>query len=238
MDSKRFNELYDRAYERYCKVFSEFLNIEEQSILKGTHLPCVTFGGYDMAQRVVAGFGEGLENDDFPIVCLYISPAAKKFADKLTHRDYLGALMNLGIKREMLGDIVIDNNSGYLFCLEQIKNYIIDNLSRVKHTAVSVKETASLPDCICCEPEDTEYIVSSLRLDVLISAVFKLSRKESARLFEAGKVFVNSRQIVNTSYILKENDVISVRGFGRFIFTSTLRATKKDRLAVNVKIYK
>ncbi|MDD6727911.1 MAG: YlmH/Sll1252 family protein [Eubacteriales bacterium] len=238
MIEKRFNELYDRAFQRNQKVFSEFLNMEEQSVLKQTYLPCTTFGGYDMAERVVAGFGDEVENDDFPISCLCVSPVSKKFADKLTHRDFLGSLMNLGIKREMLGDIVIADNVGYVFCLEQVKGYIAQSLTRVKHTSVSVKETDTLPDCVQSVPDDSELVVSSCRLDVLICAVYKLSRKEALKLFACGNVFVNSRQTENSSYTVKENDIISVRGFGRFTFTATLRKTKKDRIVVAVKVYK
>ena len=237
MIEKRFNELYGRAYERQYKVFSEFLNLEEQSVLATSYLPCKKYGGYDTAERVVAGFGENVENSDFPIKCLVISPVMSKFADKLSHRDFLGSLMNLGIKREMLGDIIVSDNCGYLLCLEQIADYIRDNLTRIKHTSVSVKEVDSLPENIIKEPEPAELVVSSLRLDVLISAVYKLSRNEASKLFSAGKIFVNSKLTENTSYQVKENDRISVRGFGRFIFLEQLRKTKKDRLVVEIKKY-
>ena len=237
MDEKRFNELYNRAFEREYKVFSEFLNLEEQSILANSYLPCKTYGGYNMAERVIAGFGEDIENRDFPIKFLVISPVMQKFADSLSHRDFLGALMNLGIKREMLGDIIVSDNCGYLLCLEQIADYIKDNLTRIKHTNVSVKEIDALPDNIIKEPEPAELIVSSLRLDVLISAVYKLSRSDTSKLFSAGKIFVNSKLTENTSYQIKENDIISVRGFGRFAFSEQLRKTKKDRLVVEIKKY-
>ena len=99
MIEKRFEELNERAYERGYNTFSDFLNMEEQSVLKSTFIPCVLFGGYSMAERVVAGFGEDLNDEKFPIVCVCAKPLIQKFADELTHRDFLGALMNLGIKR-------------------------------------------------------------------------------------------------------------------------------------------
>lgn len=237
MDEKRFNELYSRAYEKSYNVFSDFLNLEEQSVLANTYLPCITYGGYDTAERIIAGFGKDIEKADFPVTWLIISPVIQKFADKLTHRDFLGALMNLGIKREMLGDIIIADNCAYLVCLEKISRYVMDNLSRIKHTNVKVSKTDSLPDNIIKPPKSNELVVSSLRLDVLISAVYKLSRNEASRLFTAGKIFVNSKLIVNTSYQIKEQDIVSVRGFGRFTFSQQLRKTKKDRLVVEVIIY-
>lgn len=237
MDEKRFNELYNRAYTRSYKVFSEFLNLEEQSILANAYLPYTAYGGYDMAERIIAAFGDNIEKSDFPIKCLIIAPVMQKFADKLTHRDFLGALMNLGIKRELLGDIIIADNCGYLFCLEQISKYIKDNLNQIKHTNVTVTETDALPDNIIKAPEPGELVISSRRLDVLVSAVYKLSRNETAGLFSAGKIFVNSKSSSNASYQIKENDIVSVRGFGRFTFLQQLRKTKKDRIAVEVIIY-
>lgn len=236
--TKRLKELYNRAFMNNYSVYSDFLNMEEQSILASLKLPSVNFGGYDMAERVVAGFGDYVDESTFPIKCICISCVAAKFADMLTHRDFLGALMNLGIKRELLGDIVIRDNAGYVLCLEQIADYIIDNLTRIKHTSVKVTLLDEIPELLTAEPMEQELIVSSRRADALVSAVFKLSRSEASRLFAAGKIFVNSKQTENTSYMVKENDVVSVRGFGRFVAGDTLRQTKKDRLVVSIKVYK
>ncbi len=236
MIEKRFNELYNRSYDKNIICFTDFLNIDEQSILEGTYLPCVKYGGYPLSERVVAGFGKDIDETDFPIALLKISPVNQKFADKLTHRDFLGALMNLGIKRELLGDIIVSENTGYLFCLEQIKDYIIDNLSRLKHTTVSVCELNHLPDTAVREPESRQVIVSSLRLDALISAVYKLSRSESNKLFSQDRVFVNSKAAANNSYQLKDGDIISVRGFGRIYYISQLKTTKKNRIVVDIRI--
>ena len=84
--------------------------------------------------------------EDFPIVTLKIAPKSEKFADKLTHRDFLGALMSLGIEREVLGDIVIRDNVGYLFAKEDIAEYIKDSLTEIKHTAVRINTADSLPE--------------------------------------------------------------------------------------------
>ncbi|MCC8072707.1 MAG: YlmH/Sll1252 family protein [Clostridiales bacterium] len=238
MDEKRFNELYNRAYSREYTVFSDFLDMNEQSILEKMHLPHKSFGGYDMAERAVAGFGEETDDSDFPITCLCIEPVRQKFADALTHRDFLGSLMNLGIKRELLGDIIVEGNCGYLFCLNRIAPYIVDNLSRVKHTTVRVSTAESLPNIANEMPSQSQIIVSSARLDSVISAVYKLSRSESASLFNNEKVFVNSRLTEHGSHNLKEGDKVSVRGFGRFVYDGLIRKTKKDHLAVGVRIYR
>lgn len=237
MIEKRFNELYNRAFEKHYHTFTEFLNLDEQSILISTYLPCTKFGGYHLAERIIAGFGENIQENDFPIVCLKISPVNKKFSDKLTHRDYLGAIMNLGIKRELLGDIIVSESNAYLFCLSQISEYIADNLRRIRHTTIKTELVDTLPEDAVSQPEGCEIVVSSLRIDVLVSAVYKLSRNEASKLFSSGKIFVNSKLTENASYTVKDDDIISVRGFGRFTFLQQLRKTKKDRIVIEILKY-
>lgn len=202
------------------------------------YLPCILYGGYQGAERVVAGFGSDIKNQDFPISCVEIKPVMQKFADGLSHRDFLGALMNLGIKRELLGDIIVFENCGYVFCLDKIADFIADNLSRVRHTTVKVQKVDEPPIKAVESPEPEDVIIASLRLDVAVCQVFKLSRNECSKLFETGKIFVNSRLTENRSCQLKDGDMVSVRGFGRFQFLSVVRKTKKDRLVAELRIYR
>ena len=234
-------DLSRRAYERGYNTFSDFLNIEEISALESIKAQLngayTIYGGYDEAERCVVGFGDDLSNNDFPIVCIEISPLLQKFADKLTHRDFLGALMNLGINRNTLGDIIVEENRGYLFCLDSISEYIIDNLTRIKHTTVKCEVLDGAPDSVLKEPEPKEIVVSSLRADAVISAVYHLSRNSAKALFAQDKVFVNHRVEQSTSLQLKDGDSVSVRGYGKFTMNEVLRSTKKDRLVVKVNIY-
>ena len=211
--------------------------MEEQSTATSLNLPCTSFGGYENAERVVIGFGEEIKNEDFPICCIKIEPLQQKFADKLSHRDFLGSLMNLGINRSTLGDIIIDDNCGYLFCLESISDYILENLTRVKHTSVKCTIISADKELKIKEPEEKEIIVSSIRADAIIGAVYKLSRNQVSALFSQQLVFINSKCITKPSAFLRENDVVSVRHKGRFVFCGELRKTKKDRVIVEVKVF-
>lgn len=237
---KRIKELSHRAYERSYSTFSDFLNLDEISTLLTLRLESNfrLFGGYENADRCVAGFGDDVDNLHFPIICVKIEPSLQKFADRLNHRDFLGALMNLGINRNTLGDIVINNNTGYLFCLESISRYITENLNRVRHTTVKCEMINDIPEFISSEPEPQEITISSQRADVVVSAVFRISRSQAAQLFNQEKVFINSGTAYKESLTLKENDTVSVRGYGKFIFSKPLRKTKKGRTAVEVKIYR
>lgn len=175
---KRFEELSSRAANRYYTTFSDFLNMEEQSELLALRLnsPFRLYGGYDGAERCIAAFGDECNECQFPISFIKIEPSSKKFADKLTHRDFLGSLMGLGIKRETLGDIIIKDNTGYLMCLDSVADYIIGSLDKVKHTSVKCSAVPELPQGVQSEPEEQQEIVASLRIDVLAAAVYNLSR--------------------------------------------------------------
>lgn len=237
---KRFFELAERAARRNYVTFSDFLNIDEKSLLEGLKLPVThrLFGGYDGAERCVAAFGDGCDDADFPISIIKARPAAPKFADELTHRDFLGSLMGLGIKREVLGDIVIAENTGYIFCLESIAQYILQNLDKVRHTSVRCEIVEELPETARKQPEEKRLTVASERLDAVVAAVWGYSRNAVKEYFIGGRIFVNNRLCENFSHIPKNGDIISVRGTGRFVYHGVHGSTKKNRLVISVGIYK
>lgn len=237
----RFKELSSRSQNRGIYLYSDFLNLYEQTVLYDEIKYGYTlFGGFEDAERKIACFGD---ETDFgyppspPVVIICIEPLSAKFSDELTHRDFLGSLIGLGIKRETLGDIIITDNKGYLFCLENISQYIIDNLTKVRHTSVSCSICESLPHSALPQPKEKMVIVSSLRLDGIISAIYNLSRSKSAALIDGEKVFINGKLTINNSLPLKENDIISVRGYGRFKFKEISGDTRKGRLRIICEVY-
>lgn len=239
LTKKRLTELSHRAFERGYTTFSDFLNLEEISLLKSLHTESEynLYGGYDNADRCVASFGE-CEEYQYPISCIKIEPANQKFADELSHRDFLGALMNLGINRSTLGDIIITNNTGYLFCLNNIKEYILQNLDRIKHTTVRCTESVLPAEIAEKKPEPVELTVSSQRVDITVAAVFKLSRNTVTQLVNQEKVFINSKIAYKESLTLKSGDIVSVRGKGKFIFDGEIRQTKKNKSVIGIRLYK
>lgn len=239
---KRLTELSSRCNLNDCYTYSEFLTLSEQDALNNTKLsaPYTLIGGYTGAERKIVRFGdESLYgyNEEAPVCWLCISPIAPKFADKLTHRDFLGSLTGLGIKREVLGDIIVFENQGYLFCLKSISKYIKEELTQVKHTNVRVSYIDAPPYGSTALPDKKQIVISSERLDAIIAAAYNLSRTQSQKLFLQEKVFSNSRLIANTSYLPKCGDIISVRGYGRFIYEGIAGETKKGRFRANVRIF-
>lgn len=237
---RRFIELGQRAYNGIW-ANTEFLSIAEQSVLmscaKEIVSPFYLDGGHPSCERRVAMFG----SEEFcgytaepPVACVRISPKNEKFSDRLEHRDFLGALINLGIRREVLGDIFVREHCAYLFCMDTIAQYIADSLERVRHTTVVCASVDDVPEELAVSMKRMEINVPSERADAVVSAVYKLSRTQCQQLFAAQRVFINARVTENSSRNLKEGDVVSVRGFGRFSYCGALRETKKGRLYVAV----
>lgn len=240
---KRLAELGDRAETRQMLVYSDFLNLHEQGVLQSAKIrvPFVLFGGHPSAERKVACFGtEDVDKaaENAPFVLLKIAPAAPKFAETLTHRDFLGSILALGLRRERVGDILLFDNSGYVFCMENIAAFLTENLERVRHTTVRVTLADALPNALTAEPEPQSVVVASERLDAVLSAVFRLSRSEAQKQIAAERVFVDSCAVTRADMVLKPNCIVSARGYGRFRYCGTQRETKKGKLRVTVQIYK
>lgn len=242
MLKKRLLELSARADARGRWMYTDFLTLAEQDILSRLRLatPYVLLGGTDTAERRVAAFGSEFQfgyGPEAPVCCLEVSPTAQRFADELTHRDFLGSLMALGVRREVLGDIVIHENRGYVFCLDSIADYISEQLCQVRRTTVSVTVAEALPPALTTLPEISVLVVASERLDALVAAVYKVSRSESSKLFEQERVFVNSRAAKSSSAMPESGDIVSVRGLGRFRYEGISAQTRKGKLRVEVRIY-
>lgn len=242
---KRFTELSNKSYNSGIFVFTDFLGLAEQSAfsevknqLRG--ISYTAFGGAPGAERVIIRFGSADElgyEIPFPISIIKAEPQSQKFADRLTHRDFLGALLNLGIERSTLGDIVIINNVGYIFALEGIADYIADNLLRVKHTDMHLEIVDTVPEGELYRTTEKTVQANGERLDAIVAKVFGLSRDDSANLFKKRLVFASGRCIENTSYIPKESEVISVRGHGRFIYRGCSSLTRKGKMNIKIELY-
>ena len=237
----RLKELSKRSFNRGIWTYSEFLTMAEQALVASTsECSFELVGGFEAAERRIAVFGSE-ENCGYqyeaPLKVIKIEPVSKKFSDNLSHRDFLGSIMSLGIKREVLGDIVIRENTGYVVCLENIAEYLCDNIVQIKHTTVHCEVLDSMPEGAMSEPTEKEVLVSSERVDAVVSAVYNLSRSDSKELFDQKKIFIDSKSVISPSAALKEGNVVSVRGKGRFKYFGVVRQTKKGKIAVSVAVY-
>lgn len=242
---RRVLDLANRCYQQNIYTFSGFLNAAEVSDVYAMEreldfVPWKLFGGTEGCERQMLRFGSeetlGYE-EAFPISCVVIRPSAPKFAEELTHRDFLGALMNLGIERDVLGDIIVRDATGYVFCEDAMADYLEKNITQVRHTTMTTEVTKECPAQAAPQFAEEEFVVSSNRCDTIVAKAYKLSRTQSVELFRAGKIFVNGRQYDRNSGILKAQDIVSVRGFGKFVFRGFLQETKKGRIRVGIARY-
>ena len=243
MDSNFFlSRVFDvvESCEKNCiPKFLGFLTSQEASIandaLKKRNIRYSFFGGYDEAERVfLACLPEWCDDAVFPITPITFSFRKE---DELSHRDFLGSVLGLGIKRETIGDIIIKNNAGYIFCLDTVADYIKENLKKVRHTSVKCQIVTEIPDEVNPEVQENIIIIASERLDAIIAEVYNLSRSESNNLFTSKKVFINGKLTENNSHKIKVDDTISVRGFGRFNFMGVLQETRKGKLRAKVEVF-
>lgn len=242
----RFRDLAGKSFSQNLFTFSGFLGLSEQSVLHGmenelTYAGMKLFGGDEQVERRMVRFGNPPElgyEIPFPIVCVHVKPIVSKFADDLSHRDFLGALMNLGIERSVLGDIRVGEKEAYLFCQEKIADFICENLTKVKHTHVKcelVEEGFQVPEE---EPERIFVQVPSMRADAILAKVYNRSRENVLDLFRAQKVFVDGRLCENNSRLIRVGEKINARGYGKCYVSSEPVTTKKGKLSVEVFVYR
>lgn len=248
---KHFIDLSRQAYHRNIITYSDFLNLNEQNILHSIpkdrlYTGVIVFGGYDFAERQMAAFiPDALSLRDIKdldifrseISLLHISPLNKKYSEALSHRDYLGAILNLGIERGMIGDILITDSEAIVFVKMQMQEFLTENITRIRHTSVLATIDELTDFHYSPRYEEIKGTVASVRLDSLLSVAFSSSRSKLSGLIEGGKVFVNGRLITSNAYQVKEHDIVSVRGMGKFEFIETLAFTKKKRIYVLIHKY-
>ncbi len=261
--NKRFKELSDQAEKHNAYYFTDFMTMADAAGVFDT-VPennVTVFGGADDCERVMLRFGDPKEfgyEEPFPITLLKIVPVMPKFADVLTHRDYLGTLMGLGIERDVIGDIIVKNDgeqksqpkgekltsykksdgiAAYVFVATRMVPFLKEHLTKVKHTPVFVTELSEVPDDVTPNFSEEEVIVSSMRLDGVIAKFYHLSREKAKQLFTTEMIFINGKVNINPSLQPKEGDIISVRGYGKFIFDGSKRETKKGNIVVLIRRY-
>lgn len=245
----RLTDLASRSYNNNVYTYTPFLSVSEQeSYYKLANdlrfaSPSM-YGGSDECERKVVRFGSvealGYE-EDYPIVILLVKPLSEKFADDLTHRDFLGALMNLGIERDTIGDILVRKGVCAIFCLASVSETIIKELTRVRHTSVIANVTfRDAPEMSGFKPEFETIKVStaSLRADCVIAQVCNLSRSTAQELFKNMYVTLNGRVLEKCDAEFKEGDIFTVRGHGKFIFDREDGTSKKGRSWIIVRKYK
>ncbi len=235
--AKGLDKAYD-AIKKYSPRFSDFSDPVKAVMLKGLaerniDVQVRLFGGYEYAERVMAGFfPEYAPEEDFPLKAVEISFNAE-YSKKLTHRDFLGSVLGLGLDRGKIGDIIVHDGGALVFAQDGAADFIIYNLEKVGHTKVSCRALEDISKYTDTK-EGTEAVgtVASPRIDAILGKVFNISRGSACEYIKAGKVFVNWTPVESVSKRVGENDVITLRGKGRVKLLEFMGNTKKDKLII------
>ena len=233
---------------------SVFLDMRERSVVASARLDSearmIFYGGFDDTERTVAVFlPEYIEASDLKSLFEYFEACPEadpiaiiemekdKFSPPLTHRDYLGALMGLGIKREMTGDIIVSENGCRMAVLEKIAPFIVENLEKAGRGTLKAKiipsyEARKITKKAVGVPDS--FTVSSMRLDSIVKNAFRVSRNDACSAIESGLVFVNDLECTKPDKKISDGDKVVFRRKGRIIIKDCSSVSKKGRVIVEI----
>jgi len=237
----RLSDMTDRC-ERYgAPVFSAFLD-ERQCALAEQRLGYLPaghgfslYGGYEGAMRkMLAVYPDycPAEEGDFPMKCLTLTFRPE---DKVTHRDVLGSFMAQQLKREVIGDILTDEGIAQCFVTDVAAKLLLQSVTKIGRVGVKLTDERELCLGNTQEFKPISGTVASLRLDCVVSLAVGISREKATALIRSDKVGVNHFPAASVSQELREGDILSVRGCGRFILYGIDGLTKKNRIHIDIR---
>lgn len=233
-------DLIRRHEERGILLVTPFLDPRSTAELTPTflHLKTCVFGGYEGAERNrIALIPSDLEVNmhDYIAVVRITVPFMKK---PLTHRDYLGSVLGLGIKRECVGDILVSEKMADVIVVPPMAEFIADNLlcvgdSPVRASRIPLNELAPAkgPD------EAVSVTVPSLRLDAVTAAMFSISRGRAEKLISQGSVKLNHLPCLDKDHPVNRDDKVSAKGFGRAVVSNIGGKSRKGRIFIQIDRY-
>lgn len=237
-------DLADRAYQGNYPVFTDFLTTSEYMLLssmqaQNSKVKTAYWGGHKDCDHVMAGFfpkdWTDTGYDTFPVVCIRVAPLNIRFAQFLEHRDYLGAILNLGMERSKIGDIRICDRTAYVFCKEEFASFVVENFITVKQTQITCEILLSAEEIPPQQYLEQRHSVASVRLDNIVSAMTGISRSRAAELIRQGYVTADHHQRSSVSFTCTDGMIFTIRGYGKFqLFITENAFTKKGKQRITI----
>ena len=240
---KRARDLAERCERSGVVCATGFLSPAEQYEIQTRlgYIPCglVFHGGGEACERAAAFFLPDYMTEDMLDLSEYLcAMKLKAYFGQPGHREYMGALLGMGIGREWLGDIQVEGDTAYVFCMKSVLRHLlsIEKAGRytVKASQVPLEEVPARK----VETESLSFSVMSPRLDAVAAGLFHLSRTEAAKQIAAGNVSLNYGQCLKADCIVKEGDILSLKGKGKGSISGMGGTSRKGRLFVYGEIYK
>lgn len=218
--------------------FSRFLDGREQELVRNNGISGTLFGGYEGAERRILGVFPEWEETDFKKYPINLIKFTPKCESSLSHRQYLGTVLSLGIERDKIGDILAEKDYAYMFLCSDIAEFVIENVKKVGSFGVFAEITdiknAELPQK---KFEIISRIVASMRLDAVVAGILNKSRNDAKTLILGGRISVNHFETVKTDLAVKDGDLLSIRGFGRAEIFEIGNKTRSDKIHIKYKKY-
>lgn len=202
--------------------------------LSSNDLKIESNGLLDDSERRMVSFNN-IYKSPFPMKLIKIE-STSKFSN-LTHRDFLGGILSLGIERNKIGDLLVNNNACYVPVHEEVEDFIIYNLNKISKVICNVKVVDDFEFLPKVNFEEVVVLVSSLRIDGLVSKIINISRSKAQAMIEQGQVLIDYVKIKDKSYELKGQERITIRGFGKFIVGNSVGNSKSGRIKIIIKKY-
>lgn len=191
-------------------------------------------GVFDDSERRMISFNNIYETP-FPMKLLKIKNTSK--FNELTHKDFLGGILAVGIERNKIGDLLVKGDTCYVPVHEDIEGFLISNIDKIGKTVCKVEvleQCESLPQFSF---KEEVILVSSLRIDGIVSKLANVSRNKAQMMIDQGRILIDYVKVRNKSYEVKEEERITIRGIGKFILGSIIGTSKSGRLKVSIKKY-
>lgn len=225
--------------QNYAK-YSNFMDARQQhmalQILKEQHCERFCFyGGYEGSERnMLCVYPDYLTEEDLDFPCDSLVFHYPK-AYTLSHRDFLGAIMSTQIKREMLGDILVSEGLAVVLVQRELTDYLLNNLDKIGRVGVRGEKAQQCPLNRQQKFEEISGTVASLRIDSIVALATRLSRGKAVELISAGRVALNYEEVLSPSVGVNPEDLISIRGYGKYLLTSEIHVTKKNRCHIMIQ---
>ena len=240
---RRMQDLSAQAQRQNIYTYSHFLTPIEQDMLlssKEALFPFYLTGGSEAAIRKIAVFGDASLFGypfDSPIRVMRIFPKSEKYAEELTHRDYLGSLMALQIDRSLTGDILVRGKEAFVYVLESVVPFLSENLTSVRRTQVLCSETDHNIPQLEIRFQTLSGNLASERLDLLTAFLTGTKREAAKDLLASQKVFLNGYVKESPGQKVEPGDKITIRGYGKFIYDGIRGESRKGRLFITARKY-
>lgn len=232
-------ENYKLAYEKDITIFSNSFcspNIWSffEKNCQSSDFIISTNGVFEESERRMIAFNNSY-NLRYPIEILEIKN--KSNFSELKHKDYLGAILSLGIERNKIGDIVVKGDKAYVPIIEEISSYIINNLSSIGRSPVNIKVIYNIEDLPSIDFEEIIINVPSLRLDSVVAKIANVSRSKAIELLDSSKVLVDYVKSRDKSKELIKGARLTIRGSGKYIVGDIIGETRSGKQRILIKKY-